>query len=473
MASLHEKIYAVAPITVQNAIVTMYGRKLMRQRYGPEYHTAFEHYRTKDYSRGDAEREVQRTELLRLIRHARENSAFYRELYADVDLDAVRGVEDLHRLPIVEKEQLRARIESVYTIPLSQGVSAFTGGTTGKSLQVVFTPADVQKRMAYLDAFKVRCGIDPFAARKATFSGRSFATGIFQGKRKVFWRDNRAYNQRMYSTFDLREENLPAYVADLNRFRPDVLNGFVSALHQLGSYVLATGTRLSFRPRAMFTTSEALLPHHREVIEKAFGAPIYDQYASAEGAPFITECTSRRLHYNIDTGVIEAVDSPTGPEMLVTSFTTYGTPLIRYRIGDGVEFMDGTCDCGSSHPLVKRIEGRAVDYLYSPERGRVSLSHLADVIKGLPNCVREMQFVQNDARTIVVSMVVDPATYTADADEKIRTSMRYRFGSGMDFEVRRVDEIPREASGKFRLIKNSLRPDEVARMLAREPAAHA
>ena len=308
MASLHERIYAVSPIPVQNALVTMYGRKLHRQRYGPAYHAAFEHYSTKDYSRGDAEREVQRTELLRLLRHAKENSPFYRALYADVDLDAIRGVEDLHRLPVVEKEQLRAAIDSVMTLRPEEGIEAFTGGTTGKSLKIVYTGDDFQTRMAYLDAFKVRCGVEPHGARKATFSGRSMATGVFQGRNGPFWRDNRAYNQRLYSTFDLRPETLPVYVADLNRFQPDVLNGFVSALHQLATYVVDHGVRLSFRPKAIFTTSETLLPFHREIIERAFGARIYDQYASAEGAPFITECTHRRLHYNIDTGVIEAMD---------------------------------------------------------------------------------------------------------------------------------------------------------------------
>ncbi|HVH12200.1 MAG TPA: hypothetical protein VM759_04060 [Longimicrobium sp.] len=151
--------------------------------------------------------------------------------------------------------------------------------------------------------------------------------------------------------------------------------------------------------------------------------------------------------------------------MLVTSFTTYGTPLIRYRIGDGVQFAEGSCSCGSSHPLVERIEGRRVDYLYSPERGRVSLSHLADVIKGLPNCVREMQFVQDDPRLITVQMVVDAAAYTPESDAKIQSAMRYRFGSGVEFRVVQVDHIPRETSGKFRLIKTSLRPEELAPVL--------
>lgn len=454
MHAIYENLYALAPISVQNWMTSRYGRKLVKQRYGEPYRRDLEALLAKDYGDYRADRKLQDSRVVELVRHAVRNSRFYANLYADVDVDSISGVDDLARLPIVDKELLRANIDDVYTIRPEEGIELFTGGTTGKSLRVVYTPEDFQARMAYLDAFKVRCGIDPFAARKATFSGRSFAKGLFQGRRKIFWRDNRAYNQRLYSTFDLTEENIPYYMRDLEAFQPDVLNGFVSALHQLAVHVLRNGRRPGFQPKAIFTTSETLLPHHREAIQNAFGAHIYDQYGSAEGATFVTECRSGRLHYNIDTGVIETQDFGAGPEMLITSFTTHGTPLIRYRIGDRIVFAQGTCDCGSAHPLVDKIEGRAVDYLYSPERGRVSLSHLADVIKGLPNCVKEMQFVQEATNRVAIQLVVDDSLYGPEEDRIIVAAMRYRFGDHMEFPIRRVSAIPREASGKFALIKN-------------------
>lgn len=463
MASkLHDAVYWIAPIWAQNEIVTAYGRKLVRERYGQPYREALAHFVAKDYGNLQADLDLQLSEVRRLVAHAKENSRFYREHLAGFEPSNIRSLADLARLPVVDKEMLRARIEDVYTLPVERGISLFTGGTTGKSLMVVYRPEDFQVRMAYLDAFKLRCGIDPFASRKATFSGRSFAKGLFQGNRKIFWRDNRAYNQRMYSTFDLKEENMPYYLRNLQLFQPEVLNGFVSALHQLGGYVLRNGIDPGFRPKAIFTTSETLLPHHREVIQEAFGAHVYDQYGSAEGATFVTECREGRLHYNVDTGVIEAMDFGHGPEMLITSFTTYGTPLIRYRIGDKVTFAEGTCTCGSSHPLVERIEGRKVDYLYSTERGKVSLSHLADVIKGLPNCVKEMQFVQEDLDAISVYVVVDESVYTESDNHKIVDAMEYRFGKGVRIDVRKVPSIPREASGKFSLIRNNVDPARLA-----------
>ncbi len=143
--------------------------------------------------------------------------------------------------------------------------------------------------------------------------------------------------------------------------------------------------------------------------------------------------------------------------MLVPSFNSYGTPLIRYRIGDSIIFKDGKCTCGCCYPLVKEIQGRQVDYLISREKGKVSLSHLADVIKGLPNCIRNMQFIQNNLDEIDIKIVVDKSKYRVEYGELIIDEMLYRFGKKMKFNLIMVNEIPREKSGKYSLSKNNIK----------------
>jgi phenylacetate-CoA ligase len=453
---MREQIYYYSPLAVQNWMITSYGRNLIRQRYGAEYRHALKYYLSKTYDSLAAEQDLQFRETKRLIAHAVAFSPFYKNLYSAIDTDDIRSLGDLRKLPIVDKEDLRKRIYDVYTVSQSESISAFTGGTTGKSLGVRYIPGDFQSRMAYLDAFKCRCGVDPARSVKATFSGRSFAKGFFQRSRKVFWRDNRAYKQRLYSTFDLLDENLPYYISNLNSLAPDVINGFVSAIYRIARFCLTSHTKFKFRPKAIFTTSETLLPFHRAAIESAFQSKVYNQYASAEGAPYITECSEGNLHYNIDTGVIEAIDFGFGPEMVVTSFTTYGTPLIRYRIGDRIAFQEGKCRCGHCHPLVKSIEGRKVDYLISKEKGMVSLSHLSDVVKGLPNCVKEMQFIQNDPSEIVLRLSVDDARFDSTARASILKEMELRFGKETQIAFEFVERIDREPSGKFALIKSRI-----------------
>lgn len=450
MSDFQETIYDAAPIWMQNALVTLYGYKIKRTRFGGEYHKYLEHFLNKDYANIDAELKTQSGEIQALLQHAVARSPYYRTAFRNIDLSKVKTAADLTQLPILEKETLRANIEDFYTISPNQAVKAFTGGTTGKSLMVYYTKSDFQKRMAYLDAFKIRCGVDPFNDKKATFSGRSFARGIFSRNKNIFWRSNFAYRQKLYSTFDLSEANLPHYLADLNKYKPGIINGFVSAIYELAKFITANKCQLDFRPKAIFTTSETLLPFHREAIESAFNTRLFNQYASAEGAPFVTECIAGNLHYNIDTGVIETLDDG---EILVTSFTSYGTPLIRYRIGDSIRFKEGGCSCGSSHPLVEAIDGRKVEYLLSKSRGKISLSHLADVIKGVANGIREMQFIQEEIDLVRVKIVADNRYYNQSIEAKIIKEMKYRFGEESRIELEKVESIDRESSGKKTLVK--------------------
>jgi phenylacetate-CoA ligase len=247
---------------------------------------------------------------------------------------------------------------------------------------------------------------------------------------------------------------MPYYLKNLNKYKPEVITGFVSAIHEISQFVNRKKIRLAFTPKAVFTTSETLFPHHREAIEKAFGCKVYNQYASAEGAPFITECSEGNLHYNLDTGVIESNDNN---EMIVTSFTTHGTPLVRYNIGDIIKWKEGACNCGSCHPLVESIEGRNVDYLVRQDGRKISLSHLADVIKGIPNSITKMQFIQENEDTIVVKIETDKLLFNVEHQEKMMIELRYRFGDEMNIEIREVTNIPKQKSGKYALIKNRIK----------------
>ncbi|MCC2524559.1 phenylacetate--CoA ligase family protein [Vibrio coralliilyticus] len=445
-----KKIYSILPAPFQNLAVSIYGKLIFKQRYSGAYDNLYQGFIKKDYSDFKVNLSEQNRLLTEFVKFAVSNSPFYKEFYTDVDIEGIKGVEDLHKLPILTKEMLRENIDSVKTVTKKESISSFTGGTTGKSLEVFFTRQDFQCRMAYLDAFKFKVGVEPFKSKKATFSGREV---IQKEKNNVFWRNNSAYNQRLYSTFHINEKTIPYYLENLNSFKPEVINGFVSAIYDIAKYILDNNLTMSFIPLAVFTTSETLLPHHREIIEKAFGCKVYNQYASAEGAPFITECSHGELHYNMDTGVIE--NKPGSDSVLVTSFTTHGTPLIRYDIGDKIIFKEGVCSCGSRHPLVKEISGRAVDYLTAIDGRKVSLSHLADVIKGLPNCIRNIQFIQKMDNEIDILLEVDESLYNLSHERKLLDSLVYRFGSDTIFNITLVDCIPKEKSGKYRLIKKN------------------
>lgn len=446
-------VYEKMPIAIQNLAISLYGVSLYRQRYGKFYKKALKDLAQLDYSDAEQMKSLQNERFLKFLTYAVNNSAFYKDFYDGVELSEIKSIKDIQKLPILEKECLRENLEQIYTIDKKHAILSHTGGTTGKSLEVRYTLKDMQERMAYLHFWESMHGVSQ-GERRASFNGRQFISRA-QGK-KNFWRYNYFRRQMLYSTFNITEENLPCYIESLNQFKPVVINGFVSAIFEVANYINNHDITLEFKPKVIFTTSETLLPYQRNAMEKAFGCPVRDQYASSEGAPLITECKCGKLHYNLYTGIIEEYQTEYGTEMLVTGFNTHGTPLIRYRIGDMWELSEDTCECGCCFPVVKRIEGRKVDYLLSKQYGKVSLSHLADVIKGLPNSIINMQFIQRDISKIEIKIIVDKNNFTESDKKKIIEEMIYRFGDDMQFDVQIVDEIAKEKSGKYSLIKNEI-----------------
>lgn len=449
------KLYDILPIFLQNLVVTLSGYYRNSTRYGKEYykHLAF----LEDFDNWSLERkkEYQNAELLKFIQFANTRSHFYNEFYKGVDLLKINSVEDLKHLPVLDKETLRQNIENVVTLSKRKAIEGHTGGTTGKSLVVLFTEEDNNKRMAMLDHFKARVGFEHLKMRRATFNGKHIVPP--RQKKKVFWRYNAACKQMIYSSFHITEVNMRFYVESLNRFKPHAIDGFFMSMCDVAGYIERNNIKLTFKPVAIFPTSETLTQTGRDLLERVFNCKVYDQYASSEGAPFVTECKDQRLHIELASGVFEHFEDDTD-EILVTSFTTHGTPLIRYRIGDSMTFDQSgkTCSCGMESPLVKEIQGRKLDFLYTAEGAKINGGNVANLFKNMPNALIRAQTIQEKLGEITVKLEIDKKLYKQEYDNLLRDEFLHKFGSTTKVHILHVDEIARERSGKFRLIKNSV-----------------
>jgi len=447
-----QAIYDKAPIPVQNAMVSLAGYQKNRERYGRAYwrYRAF----LEDFDRWPlaAKLDYQRTQLQEFLSYTAERSPFYRELYEGIDLATITTVDDLKLLPVVDKEMLRSNIERVVTIPRKGALEAHTGGTTGKSLVTLRTLDDNMHKMATLDHFKAKHGFEHLKMRRATFNGKHIVAPSQKARR--FWRYNAACKQMIYSSFHLTEDNLPHYVDSLNRFRPHTLDGFFSSLCDVASYIERHGVALQFQPVAIFPTSETLTPTGRDLLERVFGCNVYDQYSSSEAAPFLTECSEQILHIDLASGVFEHLDD--SDEVLVTSFTSHGTPLIRYRIGDSMVFGDpeSRCACGNESPTVIEIRGRRLDFLFTAEGAKVNSGNISNLFKNVSNAIIRAQTVQERMDHVTILLEVDPDSYLPAHDDLIKAEFRHKFGPSTGVTITHVQEIPREASGKFRMVLN-------------------
>ncbi|OYN92287.1 phenylacetate--CoA ligase family protein [Parenemella sanctibonifatiensis] len=457
-----QRIYDRSPAVVQDLMASAKGAVNNRRRYGKTYweqRAWLQHY---DHWSLDQMMADQQQRLTEFVRFGATESPFYQRFWADVDWHAVQGSDDLPELPILEKELLREHMSELYTVDPKHSTEGHTGGTTGKSLVVRYTLNDGMKRMAMLDHFKAKHGFENRKMRKATFSGKHIVPPGYQGDR--YWRYNAPARQMLYSTFDMSEANLHHYVAGLNDFKPVAMEGFFTSMCDLASYIERHELPLTFTPTAIFPTSEAVTPRGRALLERVFKTKVYDQYASSEGAPFITECSAGKLHLEPASGIFEPLPGAIEPdgtcETLVTSFTTHGTPLVRYQIGDALKFGSATgdrhCECGYAAPTVAGIRGRSSDHLLRADGTKINGGHVANLFKNMPNALVQAQAIQTELGSVTINLVIDPQHYEADFDDLLRQEFVHTFGHETELHINHVDEIPREKSGKLRLIKNNV-----------------
>lgn len=448
--SLKEDIGRRSPHLVQNFAISLFNTYQYKVRHGGNYQKYREYFlKFSNASLPEIESE-QRNRLDKFLDKSVTSSKWYSNF---------KSYQSLSDFDVLLKQDVIENLDAITTVDEKNAVVNFTGGTTGASMKVLYTKDNIQERNALLDHFRAQYGYK-LGKKCAWFSGKNIIDekDLLKG---ICHKDDYINRIRFFSTFHITDANFDVYWAAFCKFAPEFLVGFPSSVYDLCSMALARGLKLENTVKAFFPTAETLLPIHREIIYSVLGCKIADQYASSEGAPFILECQEGSLHIHPLTGIFEVVDenmrSAQAGEVLVTSFTTEGTPLIRYRIGDRITLApeEYNCACGSVFTVVKAIEGRSTDYILSASHGKVNLGNISNSTKDVKGVI-SFQIIQEELDEVEV-LIVANKDFDEKQQKKLHTALTERFGASMSIYMKIVDNIPKEKSGKFRFVKNNMK----------------
>jgi len=152
------------PVWVQNLAISLYNSWLYKKRRGGMY-SDYKAYFQKFELATDGEVGIEKERrLTALLTHAVQRSEYYWNI----------GGTSLQDYPVLEKDTLLTRLSDISTIPENQAEVSLTGGTTGASMKVLYTPEDIQERNAMLDHFRANYGYK-LGKRAAWFSGKNLA----------------------------------------------------------------------------------------------------------------------------------------------------------------------------------------------------------------------------------------------------------------------------------------------------------
>lgn len=450
--SITQTIFKLLPYNFQNLAITLVNTNLYRVRHSGKYKEYFGYYKKWDNANNVDIEEEEVKRFSSFLRYVKNNSEWYKGHISEESISS----SDLSSIPILEKKEVISNLNKIKTLNEKNGLVSLTGGTTGASMKVIYTKSDMQERFAILDHFRAKHGYE-LGKKTAWFSGKNLISekDIKNGICSHYDFINKI---RFYSTFHINQDSFDIYWKSLNKFKSQFIVGFPSSVYEICEIADSKGLKLSHNVKVFFPTAETVLPIHREVVGRVLGCELVDQYASSEGAPFILECTEGNLHIHPLTGIFEVVDEDMQPaeegEILVTSFTTHGTPLIRYRVGDRIKLAssDRKCDCGSFFPLVDKIEGRSTDYILSPTHGKVNLGNISNSTKDVAGII-QFQVIQHSIENLEV-LVVASDDFIEKEQGKFKQALVERFGLQLKVDMKIVSQIPKEKSGKFRLVKN-------------------
>lgn len=201
-------------------------------------------------------------------------------------------------IPIIDKETLlqnRSRLYPHSGRPALWNSIGKTSGTAGTALPVFRNPQSVLMENAFIRRHWEWGGFQR-GMRYAALRGDMIVTA--DRADPPFWFRNRYDNQLLISSRHLREACVDAIIEELERFAPEMLQAYPSTAFALALFMEQRNCHLSIP--IVFTASEPLYPHQRELIEERFGARVMDMFGTAERVVFATECEFESMHVNPD-----------------------------------------------------------------------------------------------------------------------------------------------------------------------------
>ncbi len=314
--------------------------------------------------------QVQVERLQQALTRAARNVEYYRKVFAGaaVSIERVDSVADLARLPFTTKEDLRASYPyGMFAVPLRDIVRLHsTSGTTGAPVVVGYTRNDIRAWSECTARVLAAGGVTEHDVVQISFTYGLFSGGfgLHAGAERIG-----------ASVVPTSTAALEKQVLIMRDFKSTALvssPGFALAIADAAAEMgLLPGTHSL---RVGFFGSEPWSEGLREQIQAKLGITALDNYGLTEilGPGVSFECDRKDgLHVNEDHFVVEVIDpktlAPVPPgtegELVFTTITKEGFPLVRYRTGDLGVLNPEPCACGRTLARMSRIRGRIDDLI--------------------------------------------------------------------------------------------------------------
>lgn len=312
---------------------------------------------------------LQNKRLVDTVKRVYENVEYYRKKMQETGVEPgdIRGVEDLHKLPFLTKDDLRECYPyGLMARPVRDSARIqSTSGTTGRRVVAFYTQHDI-------DVWEDCCARAIVAAggTKDDVCHVSYGFGLFTGGAGL----NGGSHKVGCLTLPMSSGNTDRQIQFMTDLGSTILCCTPSYAAYLAESINERGLRDQIHLKAGIFGAEAWSEEMRRDIESSLGIKAYDIYGLTEisGPGVSFECSEQSgMHVNEDNFIPEIIDPKTGKvlpdgekgELVFTCINKDAFPLIRYRTKDITVLSHEKCSCGRTLAKMSRLMGRTDDML--------------------------------------------------------------------------------------------------------------
>ena len=315
-------------------------------------------------------RALQGRRLSECVRRVYGTVPFYTEKMkaAGILPEDIRTLDDLSLLPFTDKEDMRDSYPyGTFAVPMDDIVRIHaSSGTTGKQKVVGYTCDDIEMWSECV----ARC-LAAVGMTSKDILHVAYGYGLFTGGLGLHY----GAEKMGVATIPVSTGNTKRQIQILTDFRPTALACTPSYALHLADELAAGGIdKSALALRVGIFGAEPWTLNMKQQIEDKLGIKAFDIYGLSEtmGPGVSISCEAGDLlHIQSDHFIAEVVDPATGRplpegeigELIFSSVTKQGTPLIRYNTHDLTRLFYGPCACGRTTVRMDKITGRADDML--------------------------------------------------------------------------------------------------------------
>lgn len=316
-------------------------------------------------------KELQLERLKKTVENVFFNVPHYRKVmqYAGLEPKDIQSLEDIRKLPFTVKDDLRDNYPyGMFAVPLSEIVRIHSSsGTTGKPTVVGYTRNDIDSWAEVMARSLVSGG-----ATREDVIHNAYGYGLFTGGLGI----HHGAERLGASVIPISGGNTKRQVMIMKDFGSTMLTCTPSYALLIAEVMNEMGlTPDDIKLKYGVFGAEPWSENMRQEIEKKLGISAVDIYGLSEvlGPGVAVECQEAKdgLHVQEDHFIIEVIDPdtcepvPEGDkgEVVFTSLTKEGFPIIRYRTRDIASVTSEPCSCGRTFARMSRVSGRTDDML--------------------------------------------------------------------------------------------------------------